>query len=429
MRLCQVVKAGLLCSLVATALVGVSSVARADITLFEKVGISFFTSGRSAAHYQFIYGDGTPTAKVMGATLTGFRTDAYTNDSNTVATSRIRSGWVGAQLNFGLIAPISPELKTKTYFSFNVDDITNDREKTQGNGIDIREAFTQVEGSFGTVVFGRALSIFGTALAGSVYQYSYGNGVGHPCTVDGQAITCGPVNAGAIFPGFNAQVQYVMPARNGVGMRVALYDPSLPSLDPGLDPNNPYPYTLRPLPRVEAEVTYEMPIAGTGKLVLLGQGLWQYLGRPKSAAMMGSTSANVLGGILAGRIEVADLRVGVGLWGGQGLGTGVPMQQGQAVDPNGELRGFKGYMAHGIYKLGDWDVGAGFGGSLVSETTFDKATPMRSLISSNTEIHAVVYRYIGGLVLGAEFMHWISHWHGGESQQINFMGVGANYLW
>ncbi len=97
-------------------------------------------------------------------------------------------------------------------------------------------------------------------------------------------------------------------------------------------------------------------------------------------------------------------------------------------DADGELRGFKGYLAHGTYKVGDWDVGAGVGGSLVSDTADDRNST-RSLISSNTAIHGVVYRHIGNLVLGAEFMHWISHWHRGESQQLEFMGFGANYLW
>jgi len=126
----QLVKAFLFCSVAIGALLASPLIARADITLYEKDGFSFFTSGRSAAHYQFIYGQGTPAPAVMGGSLTGFTTDAATNDSNKIATSRIRSGWVGAQLNFGLIAPITPEVKSKTYFSFNVDDITNDRQMT-----------------------------------------------------------------------------------------------------------------------------------------------------------------------------------------------------------------------------------------------------------------------------------------------------------
>ena len=246
--------------------------------------------------------------------------------------------------------------------------------------------------------------------------------MGHPCTVDGQAITCGPVNAGTIFPGFNAQVQYAMPNRNGLGMRVALVDPSLPSLD-----NGTYPYTLRPLPRLEAEGTYEMPIGEGGKLVALAQLLWQHLGRP--AAPMVTSSAEVLGAIGAARVEIKDFRVGAGVWGGKGLGTGVPMQSGQAVDPTGALRGFLGFMAHANYRMGDNEFGVGFGQSRVNETADDKATPLRSLIKSNLEIHLVAYHHIGPLVLGAEFMHWISEWHRGEKQSLNFMGVGANYLW
>jgi hypothetical protein len=357
--------------------------------------------------------------------LTGFGSDAAANGSNSVLTSRIRSGWVGAQLNFGVANQITPEMKAKTFFSFNVADITNDREKTAGKGIDIREAFTSLEGSFGTVTFGRALSIFGTALAGSVYMYSFGNGVGHPCTVDGQAITCGPVNAGTIFPGFNAQVQYAMPNRSGLGMRVALVDPSLPSLADGT-----YLYTLRPLPRVEAEVTFERPIGEGGKVVALAQFLWQHLGRPANPLMPTlSTSAEALGAIGGARVEIKDFRIGVGLWGGKGLGTGVPMQSGQAVDPTGTLRGFLGFMAHANYRLAENEFGAGLGQSRVSQTADDEAAALRSLIKSNLEIHVVYYRHIGALVLGAEFMHWISEWHRGEKQSLNFMGVGANYLW
>src|SRR5258708_20373551 len=425
MKRCRLSSVCLLAIVIAGAVLLSGRSVRADVVLLDKDGWSVWTSGRSAGHYQFIFGQGTPAPSAAGWLLTGFGNDAGGNNSNDVATSRIRSGWVGAQLNFGVANQVTPELKAKTYFSFNVADITNDREKTAGKGIDIREAYTSLEGSFGTVIIGRALSIFGTALAGSVYMYSYGDGVGHPCTVDGAAITCGPVNAGATFPGFNAQAQYVMPTRGGLGLRAGLYDPSLPSLADGT-----YPYTLRPLPRVEAEVSYEVPLGESGKVVALGQGLWQHLGRPTDPMMpTAATSAEVLGGIAAARVEVKDLRVGVGFWGGKGLGTGVPMQSGQAVDPTGQLRGFLGYMAHALYRIGDSSIGAGFGESLVSQTTDDENTALRSLIKSNLEVHAVAYHRIGGLVLGAEFMHWISEWHRGEKQSLNFMGVGANFLW
>jgi hypothetical protein len=410
---------------VSVVLVSAGKSAQADIPLLEKDGWSVWTSGRSAAHFQYITGQGAPAPSAAGVLITGFGSDAAANSSNDVATARIRSGWVGAQLNFGVANQLTPNLKAKAYFSLNVADITNDREKTAGKGIDFREAWSSLEGSFGTIIFGRAISIFGTALAGSVYMYSYGDGVGHPCTVDGQAITCGPVNAGAIFPGFNAQVQYVAPKLGGLGLKVGLYDPSLPSLADGT-----YLYTLRPLPRLEGEVSYELPIGDGGKVVALGQGLWQHLGRPTDPAMpMASTSAEAWGGIAAARVELSGFRVGAGFWGGDGLGTGVPLQSVQAVDPTGKLRRFVGFLAHGNYRMGDNQVGAGVGESMVRQTTDDENTPLRSLIKSNLAFHVVYYRHIGPLVLGAEFMHWISEWHRGEKQALNFMGVGANFLW
>jgi predicted porin len=415
---------------VAAAFVFISAIprsSRADVTIFEKDAWSVWTSGRSAAHYQFIAGGGNPAPSAPGVVLVGFGSDAAANGNNDVATSRIRSGWVGAQLGFGVANQLTPSVKLKTFFALNIADITNNRQKTDGKAVDFREAFSAAEGPWGTVIFGRALSIFGTALAGPTYMWSYGNGVGHPCTVDGQAITCGPVNAGVIFPGFNAQAQYISPRFGGAGFKFAVVDPSLPSVD--IAGVQTYPYSLRPVPRAEAEATYELLLGASGKLMFQGQGLWQTMGRPSPVMPTSTQYANALGGILGGRIEVAGFRLGTGVWGGKGLGTGVPMQPNQAVDPVGNLRMFSGFMAAGNYMFGDTEIGAGFGRSNVSQTADDAATPLRSLIKSNTAFHVVAYHHIGGLVLGAEFMHWISEWHRGETQRLNFMGVGANFLW
>ena len=399
--------------------------ARADVVIFEKDPWSVWTSGRSAAHYQFILGGGTPTPSAPGVVLTGFRNDAATDENNNVATSRIRSGWVGTQLGFGVANQLTPTTKIKAFFAISVADITNDREKTTDKLVDFREAWTTIEGSFGTVKFGRALSIFGPALAGSVYMYSYGNAVGHPCTIDGQAITCGPINAGAIYPGFNAQLSYATPNLNGFGAKIGLFDPSLPSLADGT-----YPYTLRPLPRVEGELSYEYPLGNKDKVVVFGEGLWQRMGRLDNPMAPTTTLfTDAVGGIAAARFEMAGFRIGGGYWAGKGLGTGVPLQPGQAVDPTGELRTFSGYMAHANYMIGDTELGAGIGKSIVNETDNDRNTPLQSLIKSNTAFHVLAFQHIGPLILGLEFTHWISEWHRGEKQSLNFMGGGVNFLW
>jgi hypothetical protein len=387
--------------------------AHADITFYDKDGWSIWTNGRAATHLQYITGEGSPAT---GNMLTGWNNTGATDESNSLLRARIGSGWVGTQLGFGVANQLTETTKLKAYFAVSLADITNNKAKTDGKGVDYREAFATAEGTFGSVTFGRALSIFGTGLAGTIYMYSYGNGAGHVCPdLDGIAITCGPVNAGGIFPGFNAQIMYALPQMGGLGVKVALVDPSLV---PG--------YSLRPLPRVEGEVTYDIGLGGTNKVSLIGQGIWQTMGR---VVMNSTESADVLGGIAAARLELSGFRLGVGAWGGDGLGTGVPMQGDQSVDPTGELRSFVGFMAHGNYMLGNWEFGAGIGQSNVAETDDDKATAMRSLIESNTAFHGVVYRHVGPLVLGAEFMHWISKWHRGEEQAVQFMGLSANLLW
>ncbi|HEY0709115.1 MAG TPA: porin [Polyangia bacterium] len=388
--------------------------AHADITFYDKDGWSVWTNGRAATHLQLITGDGSPTT---GNMLTGWNNTAATNEDNKILRSRIGSGWVGSQIGFGVANQLSETTKLKAYFAVSIDDITNNKDKTAGKGVDYREAFASAEMSWGSITFGRALSVFGTGLAGTIYMYSYGNGAGHPCpNLDGIAITCGPVNAGGIFPGFNAQITYSTPANlGGFGAKISLVDPSLL---PG--------YTLRPTPRLEGELTYDIGLGGTNKISIIGQGLVQSMGRVVAGATETATAA---GGIGALRLEFAGFRLGLGGWGGNGLGTGVPLQGDQAVDPTGKLRSFVGVMAHGNYMIGNWEFGAGFGQSKVAETDDDKAAAMRSLIESNTAIHGVVYRHVGPLVLGAEVMRWTSKWHRGEEQTVMFSGLSANLLW
>ena len=396
--------------------------ARADVIFYDKDGWSVWTNGRMAAHLQYIAGEGAPRTT---NTLFGQSNAAATDENNSIRRARIGSGWVGTQLGMGIGNQLTETVKAKAYFAVSLSDITNNKDKTQAKGVDYREAFASFEGGFGSVSFGRSLSIFGSGLASSIYMYSYGNGAGHPCDIDGIAITCGPVGAGGIFPGFNAQVQYSTPNMRGFGMKVSVIDPSLL---PG--------YTLRPLPRVEGEATYDLLMGNAGKLTLIGQGLWQTMGRltgastdPAAAPGTGTESTDAFGGIAAARLELGGFRLGGGYWGGKGLGTGVPLQGDQAVDSTGQLRSYTGFMAHALFIFGNTDIGAGVGRSNVEETANDKLNITQSLIASNTAFHAVAYRHIGALVLGAEFMHWISEWHRGEEQAINFMGLSANFLW
>jgi hypothetical protein len=71
----------------------------------------------------------------------------------------------------------------------------------------------------------------------------------------------------------------------------------------------------------------------------------------------------------------------------------------------------------------------GAGGAFVQETISDAAAISTSLLRQNVEYHAVFTHRIHSIVLSAEFMHWQSKWYLGESQSLNFIGVGSTFVW
>src|SRR6187397_641932 len=75
--------------------------ARADLTLYEKDDWRFYTAGRVEAHYQLILGDGDPVSsnRLVGGQI---QNTASQDADNHLVDSRIRSGFVGTQLDFGV---------------------------------------------------------------------------------------------------------------------------------------------------------------------------------------------------------------------------------------------------------------------------------------------------------------------------------------
>jgi hypothetical protein len=66
----------------------------------------------------------------------------------------------------------------------------------------------------------------------------------------------------------------------------------------------------------------------------------------------------------------------------------------------------------------------------VRPTALDESDMASSdVLKQQYEFHATVSHKFDAIVLNAEFMHWTSQWHYGEKQNLNFMGVGANYVW
>jgi predicted porin len=414
-------------TLVLSALSVAPSIAKADLVLYDKDDWKFYTNGRVEAHYQLINGDGDPIShnRLVGGQI---QNTVSQDQNNELLDSRIRSGFVGTQIGFGVSNKINDFLEAKAYLGVWLSGIDSNKGTPPATKeVDAREAWGSLGGPWGTFVFGRAFSIFGSA-SGEVNNYAFEFAVGHPCLADASTIACGSVGAGPLYAGYNAQLRYVSPRLAGFGAQVALEDPSsLPD------------YHITPLPRFEGELSYQAQLPANGLFVVKGQGLTQHLGK-LNANRDGTVSTTAWGAMGAARFEMFGFKLGAGAWTGKGMGTNNALQQDDQAKPlahdlpgNGfpgdDLRSFRGFFGNAVYDYHGTALAVGAGAAFVQETTSDAATPSTSLLRQNVEYHAVFTQRIHSVVLSAELMHWKSEWYLGEKQTLNFVGAGSTFVW
>jgi hypothetical protein len=401
--------------------------ASADVLIHDKDGWRVYTRGLIAAHYQFIQGDGDPTSTSL---LVGGRilNNVSQDENNELASSRVRSGFVGTQVGLGIDNQLGESLEASGFFAVNAAGIDNAKGSESTKHADIREAWAALGGRFGTFSFGRMFSIFGSA-SGEVNAYAFGYGVGHPCAADSANISCGASGAGPLYAGFNAQFRYASPRIAGFAAEVSLADPTgLPD------------YHITPQPRFDGELSYRATFASDGLLQLKGQGLVQKLVR-LNEDRSDTVSTTAWGAMGAARFELSGFKAGGGAWTGKGMGTHVPLQQDNQANPlahdkpgggfpGHELRSFRGFFANLLYDYRGSALTVGGGAVFIQQTEADAAPDARlSLIRQNIEGHVVFTQRIHSVILTAEYMHFISEWYGGEKQKLSFFGAGANFVW
>ncbi len=111
-----------------------------------------------------------------------------------------------------------------------------------GAQIDMRQVFLTVGGSWGQILAGRELGLFGRQ---NILTDQTLFGVGGTGGPDGGGTTLGRIGFGYIYPQFKAQMTYSTPAGRPGQLSIGLFQPA----------TNP-PYTTVQLPRVEAEGVY-----------------------------------------------------------------------------------------------------------------------------------------------------------------------------
>jgi hypothetical protein len=414
-----------------------ASPARADITIYDSDGWSLYTRGLIASHLQLAYGDSDPSSMhgvVVGGTINEGAAKDPKDDSLRLA--RIRSGFVGSQLGFGIRRFISPTVHVDSLVAINLADISSNRQQEANKSVDVREAWASVIGPIGTFRFGRMFNIYASAGA-PIILLSHRYGVGNPCFVNAPTIACGPVGAGPQFANFDAQLRYESPRLAGFQLQGAVVDPDVtPSLQ------------MTPLPRFDAELNFDMSFGASGRLRGWGQLATEKIEYRPTDTTMPLLVQQALGLFGAALLDIGPLSVGAGGWQCKGCGTRIFMEVGDFSNPlshdsKQHLRTGRGFFGNAAFRLpADFVAAAGGGISYMQATDVDAPelildamgqpgaeNPALSILKSSQEAHFTIAKKFDSVVIEAEVTRWHNEWHYGEQQTLFYTGLGANYFW
>jgi predicted porin len=416
--------------------------ANADVTLYDKDGWSFHTTGLIAAHYQLVKGDADPNGG--GKSLAGGRIldeqSASDQRDQTITLSNIRTGFIGAQIGFGVNRKISENVHVESFLAISMNGINSNRGQNLQKDVDYREAWAAVVTPYGTVKFGRMFGLFASGSA-EVVVMAYRYGVGNPCVINNATIACGSVGAGPLYAGFDGAIRYSTPRAAGLQFQLSIVDPSV---GPGMK--------MSPIPRVDAEINFDQTF-GSARLRVFGQTMFDRIGKstPPETDMTGAITAGTItwntvwGAMGTAILNVGGLALGGGAWQGEGIGERIPMEANDPANPlsyDGSLtlRLFRGFFGNVQYDFHGTALTVGGGKLLVRPTDLDNSNPPPNFVlADQSEYHATLSHKIDAIVLNAEFMRWHTNWHkdpnlaadarNPNQQTVNFMGVGINYLW
>lgn len=230
--------------------------------------------GNVNAFYTHFNNDNTKTTVTQNGGVTA------TASAAGIDGSRVHSGFLPAFFSFNVKSPTVNGLTGTARFSFAPTINTNQT----GNGlggtggltgatIDTREVLANVEGSFGTISFGRTLSLYGRqAILHDMTLF----GVGEGGASSFGSVTAGRIGYGYLYPDFEARFAYATPNINGFKAEVGAYDPFLPTALGAAGNAFGVAGWQTDTPRFEGELTYSTTFTN-GSLLAWADGMWQSL--------------------------------------------------------------------------------------------------------------------------------------------------------
>jgi hypothetical protein len=453
----------------------------AEVTVAKGETWDAYVAGRVGAFGSYAFGEGRPVPKIAGSNIeAGGGVDNEDPVNDTIYSDyddmnqpvrdangyplkqgkfnkmRVRSGYYPNILTLGAHKTFGPQLKLTAQVSiwgtiesvFAKSLMNPNRNHANGgrdNSVeaDFHEGYLRLEGGWGEATGGRALSLFGRGLTEIDALYGHGYGVGFPMVsksyteaVTGdlkyQGPTGGMTGFGVLSATYAAGATYTTPNLSGLKLAVGIYDP-VTYIKAG--------WGRTSAPRPEAELSYDL--RSPNVLVhIFGSAGFQPIKTSKETSSIWGVSGGA-------RLEFGPVHIGVGGFMGKAPGINYAFDDNQALssstavktvtttDATGmvttsttktyELRNTRGFVGMIQLALGKFDIGGGYGQTVVLQVDADKANAlMVSTLKSQTGITAaVVYHMNESLHLDLDFINGAYKWYNGESEKLNVLNAGA----
>ena len=405
--------------------------ASAEVTLVKPAdGWEVYTTGRVGAFVQYLNGQGVPRANdpnhqitAEGINVAGAPVDGIANDtSGKVSSSRVRSGFLGNILTVGVRRQLTPNTSLMGQISLWSTAETNAQRTYEKGVTDAREGYLKLEGPGGSLLVGRALSLFGRGATRTNFLYGHGYGVGAPTGFSDSGPSGGHIGFGVIAAVFVAGVAYATPVFGGLQLTVGYYDPAV---QVGLQ------YSRTKLGRPEAEATYDLQLGPKQKLHVFADGAFQKLYDTNGT----DQSKNVWGVAGGARLELGMFNVGIAAHTGKGVGVNFFLNQSPSINnqATANLRPFDGAYIQTQTMLGKFDINVGAGITRAHQMSddLDPTYPNQpSYLKSQMGISGVLVYHFAPYLHGAfDYFRSDVRWWYGERQVINAFNLGMTATW
>src|SRR5262245_59663040 len=196
--------------LLVVAVVSWARPAAAEVELLQKDGWTLTMYGRFNSFLSVGFGDSYPNDHmadpanpndidytVIGGG--GLNQGLQGKSNGKFFTPRIRNGFMGNIIAFGIKRDITERTKLSGYMAI-WSDIETNLTRYLPVKMDVREGYLKLEGPAGSLLAGRALGLYSRGSVEIDFNYGHQNGMGFTCNVDETFPTCGMIGFGVLFP-------------------------------------------------------------------------------------------------------------------------------------------------------------------------------------------------------------------------------------